>query len=556
MPRFILTFLVAFSAAFAATGEAAREHVSINDNWCFAKGDPNGDSTGLIYDVRPVVKDKKDDKAADAEPTEAEKIAATNKFVLKPWILPTGNNFIKDPAKRHIRPEGSATNVSYTLSNFDDSSWQNVNLPHDWAIEGPFNIGGTGVGGGMGRLPSPGIGWYRRKLDIPMSDAGKSIFLDVDGAMSYAMVWLNGHLVGGWPYGYASWRVDLTPYLVPGGTNQLAVRLDNPPDSSRWYPGGGIYRNVWLTKTRPIHVGHWGTCLTTPEVSRERATVNLKVTVDNDSKQSANVSVATVIFALDATGNKTGSIVTKIEPVNLQIAPGEKSVAEGNTIITNPKLWGPPPTQQPNRYIAITTITHDGRVVDRYETRFGIRDVSFDPDRGILVNGEHIPLRGVNQHHDLGALGAAFNMRAAQRQLEELREMGCNAIRMSHNPPAPELLDLADRMGFLVMDEIFDCWERKKTPLDFHLIFSDWHEQDLRALVRRDRNHPSVFLWSVGNEVGEQYTGEAGANVAKELCNIAHEEDSTRPTTSAMNYAKPNMPLPAVMDVIGLNYQE
>ena len=535
---------------------APRERISLNDDWRYTKGDPNGDSTGLIYDVRPEVKDKKDDKAADAQPTEAEKIAATNRVVLKPWILPTGNPFIKDPANRHLRPhENAATNVSYTQFNFDDTSWQSVNLPHDWAIEGPFDKGANGVGGGMGRLPSPGIAWYRKQLDIPASDAGKSIFLDVDGAMSYAMVWLNGQLVGGWPYGYASWRLDLTPYVVPGGENQLAIRLDNPPDSARWYPGGGIYRNVWLTKTHSVHVGQWGTQLTTPDVSRERATVDLKVTVDNNSKDVANVSVATEIFALDANGQQTGSVVSKLAPVSLQIAPGESSVAEGSGVVTDPKLWGPPPTQQPNRYVAVTTVAHDGQVADRYETRFGIRDVRFDPEKGIIVNGEHIPLRGVNQHHDLGALGAAFNVRAAQRQLEVLRDMGCNAIRMSHNPPAPELLDLCDQMGLLVIDEIFDCWERKKTPLDFYLIFPDWHEPDLRALLRRDRNHPAVFLWSVGNEVGEQYTGEDGAKVAKRLCDIAHDEDPSRPTIAAMNYAKPDMPLPAAVDVVGLNYQ-
>ncbi|HXI71532.1 MAG TPA: beta-galactosidase GalB [Verrucomicrobiae bacterium] len=554
-----------------------RERISINDHWRFTKGDPNGDSTGLIYDVRPEVKDKKDDKAADTEPTEAEKIAATNRFVLKRWILPTGNAFIKDPAMRHACPDANAaTNVSYTQPGFDDRSWQSVNLPHDWAIEGPFYTGwGNGVGGGMGRLPSPGIGWYRKQLDIPASDAGKSIFLDVDGAMSYAMVWLNGHLVGGWPYGYASWRVDLTPYVVPGGENLLSIRLDNPPDSSRWYPGGGIYRNVWLTKTFSVHVGQWGTQLTTPEVSRECATVNLKITVDNDSKQPANVSVATEIFLLDIKGKQTGTAVAKIAPVSLQIQPGQSAVVEGNGNVANPRLWGPPPTQQPNRYVAVTTVaasrqstailpSEDLRrsaemplhtILDVYETRFGIRDVRFDPDKGLFVNGERIPLRGVNQHHDLGALGAAFNVRAAQRQLEELREMGCNAVRMSHNPPAPELLELCDQMGFLVIDEIFDCWERKKTPLDFHLIFPDWSEPDLRALIRRDRNHPSVFIWSVGNEVGEQYTGEAGAKVAQRLSDIAHDEDLTRRTTTAMNYAKPNMPLPTVVDVIGLNYQ-
>jgi beta-galactosidase len=563
-----------WSLALASPLSAApRERISINDHWRFTHGDPNGDATGLIYDVRPEVKDKRDDKAADAEPTAAERIAAANKLVLKPWILPTANRFIKEPAERHVRPTAdTATNVAYTQINFDDRAWQRVNLPHDWAITGPFNRGASGVGGGMGRLPSPGIGWYRKLLDIPRSDAGRKIFLEVDGAMSYATVWLNGHLVGGWPYGYASWRVDLTPYIVPGGQNQLAIRLDNPPDSARWYPGGGIYRHVWLVKTQPVHIGQWGTFVTTEVAQASKpsdpkhkhtggkpvplqATVDLQITVDNDSPQPANVRAMMEIFELDAHGKKIGVSVAKTAPKDLTIAAGSSAAIESEAIITNPKLWGPPPTQHPNRYVAVTTILQEGKRVDVYETRFGIREIKFDADKGIFVNGERIRLQGVNQHHDLGALGAAFNERAAQRQLEILRDLGANAIRMSHNPPAPELLELCDQMGFLVIDEIFDCWERKKTPLDFYLIFPEWHEPDLRALIRRDRNHPSVFLWSVGNEVGEQYTGEAGASVARKLCAIAHEEDSTRPTTTAMNFAKPDMPLPAVVDVIGLNYQ-
>jgi len=575
----VLALLIGILWGGEATSPATRERIPINDHWRFTQGDPGGDSAGLIYDVRPDVEDRRDDKAADSEPTEAERIAATNRVVLKPWILPTANDFIKDPAHRHARPAGNPPrDVSFTRADFDDSSWRQLNLPHDWAIEGPFNVNRPdGVGGGMGRLPSPGIGWYRKQLDIPASDAGKSIFLEVDGAMSYAMVWLNGQLVGGWPYGYASWRLDLTPYVVPGGTNQLAIRLDNPPDSARWYPGGGIYRNVWLTKTQPIHIGHWGTYVTTPEVSRERATVNLQVTVDNDSKENASVRVVTEIFALDENGKQSGSVVARIAPINLQIAAGARVVSEGKATVTKPKLWGPSPTQQPNRYVAVTTVSgapvsdparpgtdsarraggrrSKSEIVDVYETPFGIREVRFDPNQGILVNGERIRIQGVNQHHDLGALGAAFNVRAAQRQLEILREMGCNAIRMSHNPPASELLELCDAMGFLVVDEIFDCWERKKTPLDFYLIFPAWSEPDLRAFLRRDRNHPSVFLWSIGNEVGEQYTGAVGAAVAQRLQDIAKEEDPTRPTTTAMNWAKPDMPLPAVVDVISLNYQ-
>jgi beta-galactosidase len=535
----------------SATEHSKRARISIDDDWRFYKYDSIARADDLIYDLRPEVKDYEDTK-----PTEAEDVEAIQ-MVLKPWILPTGNDYLKDPAKRYNRPEGNpGSNFPFVQSDFDDSSWEKVNLPHDWAIKGPFFEGEDAeVGGGMGHLPSPGVAWYRKKLDIPAADAGKSIFLDVDGAMSYAMVWLNGNLVGGWPYGYASWRVDLTPYVVPGGVNQLAIRLDNPPNSSRWYPGGGIYRNVWLTKTYPVNIAQWGTFVTTSDVSDASATINLEVTIDNDSNDDATIRVATQIFALNAESNKTGDVIATFAPLKTPIAAGEKAKVQGSVTLKNPRLWGPPPTQFPYRYLAITTLWKNDKSVDQYETRFGIRSLRFDPDSGIYINGEHVQIKGVNQHHDLGALGAAFNTRAAERQLKILREMGCNAIRTAHNPPAPELLKLTDRTGFLVLDEIFDVWEREKTPLDFHLIFPEWHEQDLRDFIRRDRNHPSVFIWSFGNEVGEQYTGEEGASLAKRLHDILKEEDPTRPATSAMNWAKPDMPLPAVQDIISLNYQ-
>jgi len=533
---------------------APRERLSLNEGWRFQKDDPPGNTVSLLYDIRPEVRNERDDGPADAKPLAAEKIAAEARSVLKPWILPTGNAFIKDPASRHPRPSASWNgDVAYLRADFDDSVWQKLDLPHDWAIEGPFIP--TGDVGGMGRLPSWGIGWYRKKLDIPASDAGRSIFLEIDGAMSYAAVWLNGHLVGGWPFGYSSWRVDLTPYVRFGAENQLAIRLDNPPRSSRWYPGGGIYRNVWLTKTQSVRVAHWGTYITTPDVSPSAATVNVRVTVDNASDRDTRVTVSTRLFELHADDSLSAAPAATLPAREVTLAAGATLTVDSSVVISNPKLWGPPPTQTPHRYVAVTTLSRDGEILDVYETRFGIRSLRFDPDSGIYVNGERIQIKGVNQHHDLGALGAAFNLRAAERQLELLREMGCNAIRMAHNPPAPELLDLTDRMGFLVMDEAFDVWERRKTPLDFHLIFPDWHEQDLRALIRRDRNHPSVIIWSVGNEVGEQYTGEEGAAVAQRLCAIAHDEDPTRPTTSAMNYAKSDMPLPPVLDLISLNYQ-
>lgn len=552
----VAVLVLAAALTSCARQTTVRERISLNAGWRFHLGDPIQNAGGLLYDVRPEVNDRNDVVPADAMPTEAVKVEATQ-TVLKPWIMPTGNRFIKDPAKRYVRPDGNpGSDCPFVQGDFDDLSWERLDLPHDWAIGGPFLQGDDArVGGGMGRLPSPGVGWYRRKIDISASDTGKRIFLDVDGAMSYAMVWMNGRLAGGWPYGYASWRVDLTPYVVPGGANQLAIRLDNPPSSSRWYPGGGIYRNVWLTQTHPIHVGQWGTYLTTSKVSSSSAVIELDVEIDNDSGTEAEVVVFTEFYALDAEGQKIGGPVAAIAPTNVRIGPGSSTKVKGSVTLANPRLWGPPPTQKPNLYTAVTRVFQHKQLIDRYETRFGIRSLRFDANSGIYVNGERVPIKGANQHHDLGPLGAAFNVRAAQRQLEMLREAGCNAIRMAHNPPAPELLELTDKMGFLVVDEIFDVWERKKTPLDSHLIFPDWHEQDVRAFIRRDRNHPSVIMWSFGNEVGEQYTGDEGAAVAKRLHDLIKEEDPTRPTTVSMNYAKPDMPLPAVVDLISLNYQ-
>src|ERR1035437_5548509 len=354
---FLLSQMLLFNSLMAQA--APRERISINDNWRFTKGDPTNSTVSLLYDVREQktvrrLAEAEADGNSSSNASAASEMTNSPQAVIKQWLLPTGNNFIKDASRKFIRPEGNlGDGVAYMQPDFDDNSWQQINLPHDWAIEGPFSRVG---GGGMGRLPSAGIGWYRKKMNISAEDAGKSIFLDVDGAMSYAAVWLNGQLVGGWPFGYASWRVGLTPYVKPGGENELVIRLDNPPNSSRWYPGGGIYRNLWLVKTRPVHVGHWGTQLTTPAVSREQATVNLKVTLDNDARQNANVSVATEIFVLDADGKKIGRAVANIAPVNLQIAPENSAVIEGSTSVINPKLWGPPPTQRPNRYVAVTTV--------------------------------------------------------------------------------------------------------------------------------------------------------------------------------------------------------
>ncbi|KAI0448692.1 glycoside hydrolase family 2 protein [Xylaria acuta] len=481
---------------------------------------------------------------------------------LKAYILPSGNDFIANPSDRHQRPSSEPNiTVQYADNTYDDNNWETVRVPHDWAIKGPFYVGvDVPVSGGMGRLPIQGVGWYRRKIAVEPDDADKEIYLDIDGAMSYAMVWLNGNLIGGWPYGYNSFRLDLTPHLVIGQNNQLAIRLDNPTESSRWYPGGGLYRNVWLTKVDKTHVGQWGTyitCITTEAASSPSAALNLVVSVENKAKNARDIHVSTDVFEFDPETGRTGRKVASFPRASISVPPNQSIDSNGSTTVSNPQLWGVWPAQKPNMHIAITKLYagEGGNVIDMYETRFGIRTFILDSNKGLLVNGAPVRIQGVNQHHDLGALGAAFNARAAERQLEILREMGVNAIRMSHNPPAPELLDLLDRKGFLVMDEIFDCWEMQKNPNDFHLIFPDWHEADLRAFVRRDRNHPSIYLWSVGNEVGEQHTDEAGIAVARGLVDIAHDEEPTRPVTSGMNFAKPNMTFPTAFDVISLNYQ-
>jgi len=524
-----------------------RERISINEGWKFFRYDTAPDQ--LIYDVRPVVTDHNDNVVADTKPTESVAVNTSDK-VLKRWILPSGNDFIRDLANHHQRPEGNpGADFPFVQNNFDDRKWASVHLPHDWAIKGPFYTEPNAiVGGGMGRLPVQGVAWYRRKLDIPLADKGRFVYLDIDGAMSYTMVWLNGYLVGGWPYGYNSFRVDLTPYLKPGGDNQLAIRLDNPTNSARWYPGGGIYRNVWLTKVNPVQVAQWGTFVTCSDISSTSATVKMAIQVNNKSHAEQHVQVVTDIY-------NAGKKIATFPASTATIKAGASYTAEQTITLQHPLLWGPTPTQQPHLYGAVTRVISGGKTVDEYETRFGIRSLTFDAVKGLLVNGKPVRIQGVNQHHDLGALGAAFNIRAAERQLELLREMGCNAIRLAHNPPAPELLDLTDRMGFLVIDEIFDNWERKKTPLDFHLIFPDWYEPDTRAFIRRDRNHPSIIAWSFGNEVGEQYTAAQGAAIAQKLYHIVKEEDPTRPATASMNYAKPDMPFPTVMDILSLNYQ-
>lgn len=510
-------FLMVSTAAFAAGSQ--RERISIDSDWRFIKADsPDVGSNQLSYRA------------------------------IRDWLLPTGNPFTTNtPA---VRPDGEPgrTNYLFTQPDFDDASWQQLNLPHDWAIEGPFN---QDFSGSTGKLPWWGIAWYRKHLEIPTSDAGRKIYLDIDGAMAYAAVWCNGKFVGGWPYGYSSWQVDLTPFLNFGGDNVIAIRLDNPPNSSRWYPGGGIYRNVWLEKTAPVHIAHWGTYVTTPEITQDSATVKIQASVDNDSDAGASVSIENEIYELNTDGSR-GKSVGAIFASGVAIAAHGSQSSETQVSIPDPRLWS---LEHPDRYVVVTSVTQDGALADRYETPFGVRTIQFTATNGFLLNGKRVEIQGVCDHHDLGALGAAINERALERQIEILKSFGCNAIRTSHNPPAPELLDLCDRMGILVMDESFDCWVNNKTRNDYHLLFNDWHERDFRAELERDRNHPSIILWSIGNEISEQ-THIRQFGIAEDLVSIAHQEDPTRPTTAACNHTEAGYNgFENIVDVFGYNYK-
>lgn len=427
----------------------------------------------------------------------------------------------------------------------NEANWEKLNLPHDWAIKGPFRIE---LRGETGKLPWKGIGWYRKHFTVPASDAGKQIFVDFDGAMANAKIYLNGNYVGTWPYGYNSFRMNLTPFLKFGEENVLAVRLDTENWDSRWYPGAGIYRHVWLVKTNPVHVGHWGTYITTPNITKEEAAIKVLVKVDNATNKTVKAVVTTDLYELDINNTptlKAGSLIVS----TLEIKPNTTEEAETHSILNNPKLWD---LKTPNRYVAQTKVSVDGKVVDTYNTPFGIRTIEFTPRNGFLLNGKRVEIFGTCNHHDLGALGAAINTSALKRQLVMLKEMGCNSLRTSHNPPAPELLELADKMGFLVWDEAFDAWKIGKKKLDYNVIFDEWHEKDLMALVHRDRNHPSVFIWSIGNEVPDQQN----VKLTKELADIMRREDPTRPISNGYNDPDGGRSSGAVvaLDIMGVNY--
>ncbi len=426
--------------------------------------------------------------------------------------------------------------------DLNDSQWRRLDLPHDWSIEGEFSEKApSGTGGGA--LPG-GIGWYRKTFTIPLTAKGKAIFIEFDGVYRNSEVWINGHYLGKRPYGYSSFVYELTQHLIyGGGPNVIAVKVDNSQQpNSRWYSGSGIYRNVWLTTLDPVHIEHWGTYVTTPEVSSESATVVIKTQVQDGSKSAAPVNLTTIIQ--DANGSEVARRTEK----------GVQATSSQTLRVSAPVLWS---DERPYLYKVVSQLDQEGRIVDRYETPLGIRTFRFDVEKGFFLNGKPLKIRGVCNHHDLGSLGAAVNTRAIEPQLEMLKAMGVNGIRTSHNPPAPELLDLTDRMGFIVMDEAFDVWKIQKTKYDYHLDWDDWHKRDLEDMVLRDRNHPSIFIWSIGNEVMEQWNDNpAGGTITKELTAIVRNLDRTRPITSATNgVSRDNkVIMEGDLDLVGTNY--
>jgi beta-galactosidase len=429
-------------------------------------------------------------------------------------------------------------------SDFDDRQWRTLNLPHDWSIEGTFDEKNpAGVGGGA--LPG-GVGWYRKTFVIPQSSEGKRIAIAFDGVYCNSEVWVNGNYLGKRPNGYISFQYDITKHLHRDGkVNVVAVKVDNAQQpNSRWYSGSGIYRNVYLITTNDVHVDQWGTFVRTSEVSGTKANVSVNTRVKNELGSAVDAKVTTLLISATNENIATNT-------VSVRISAASSQEVEQNFSVAQPQLWS---LENPYQYTAKTRIEYNGKVVDEYVTPFGIRYFEFDAVKGFSLNGIHTKIRGVCLHHDLGCLGTAFNVRAMERQLEIMKGMGVNAVRTSHNPPAPQLLDLCDKMGILVMDEAFDMWKKEKNKFDYHLDWDAWHKRDLENLILRDRNHPSVIIWSVGNEIGEQWD-TTGVRITKELVGIVKSLDATRPTVTANNEVKNNNLIKAdVLDLIGYNY--
>lgn len=439
------------------------------------------------------------------------------------------------------------------------TQWRTLNLPHDWSIEGKFDEHSpAGIGGGA---LTGGLGWYKKSFEVSATDSTKITSIVFDGVYNNSEVWINGHYLGKRPNGYISFEYNLTPYLKFGNAkNELLVKVDNSKQpNSRWYSGSGIYRNVWLQTTDKLHVAEYGTFISTPKVSEKNATVALQTTLKNDYPSDKKATVITTLYKGD------DEVISVSNEITIS-ANAEKTIKQ-EAIVDDPVLWN---VDAPQLYTAVTEIKIGNDTADSYSTPFGIRSFTFDLDKGFILNGKQLKIKGVCLHHDLGPLGSAINIRAIERQLEIMKEMGVNGIRTSHNPPAPELLDLCDKMGFIVMDEAFDMWKQAKNKDDYSKDWDAWHKKDLEAQILRDRNHPSVFIWSIGNEIPEQWN-EDGARIGRELTAIVKALDTTRPVTAAMNppiivkegvniqfantAAQPNaLAGSGALDLIGYNY--
>jgi beta-galactosidase len=430
---------------------------------------------------------------------------------------------------------------------FDDRQWRSLDLPHDWSIElAPRQ---DAPAGGRGGFFPTGTGWYRKAFHLPAGARGREAWIEFDGVYQNADVWVNGVLLGRRPYGYSSFAYDVTRHLV-NGVNVVAVRVDNSRQpNSRWYTGSGIYRHVWLTLVDRLHVGHWGTYVTTPGADSAGADVVVRTRLENDGAAPRTARLHSGIR--DAADREVAHADTSVE-----LAGGAKVEVEQRIHVTSPRLWSP---ESPSLYTLRSHVVEvRGRLQDVVTTPFGIRTIRYDADRGFLLNGRRVKMNGVNLHHDGGAVGAAVPERVWERRLEVLKAMGANAIRTSHNPPAPEFLDLCDRMGFLVMAEAFDEWTIGKVDAGYHNYFAEWSERDVTDFVHRDRNHPSIVLWSAGNEIGEQ-TSLEGVQVLRRLVDLFHREDPTRPVTTGNDQIHADghpalVEFLSAEDVVGYNY--
>jgi beta-galactosidase len=432
-------------------------------------------------------------------------------------------------------------------ADFEDSKWRTLNLPHDWSIEGEFKEDAASQGSG-GYLPM-GIGWYRKQFNVAEIRKNQQFSIEFDGVYMNSEVWINGHFLGKQPYGYTTFSYDFTPYLKKG-ENTIAVKVDNSLQlSSRWYTGSGIYRHVWLNSTGPVHIARWGTYITTPQVDSTSATITIRTSVENKLSIPKKLILRSVIC--DHSGKE---IVRSETPV--PIASSGKTETEQAIKVASPSLWS---IDNPALYTLNSYLLDGTKEIGNYSSTFGIRKIEYDKDKGFLLNGKHVKMNGVCLHHDAGCLGAAVPDQAWERRLQILKEMGCNAIRTSHNPPAPEFLDLCDKMGFLVMDEAFDEWlERKAPEYGYHIYFEQNWESDLISMIRRDRNHPSIVLWSAGNEVPDQVK-ENGSETLQKLMETFHSEDPTRPVTQANDRiaagdGPAKIPFLEMQDIVGYNY--